>query len=336
MEEKLNTNIPARSMLLNQKYEQDLVSIIVITYNSVKYVIDALESAKAQTYKDIELIISDDASKDDTVKLCRKWVDENRNRFVRTEILAVDENRGIPANCNRAFGVSQGEWIKLIAGDDMLLPGCLEENIKYIKKNSEIKVLFSYLNMYLDDFKPINFIQKFPSHSNCIFFNSNITASEQYRLLLLSNRIHSTASVFISREALLNVGGFDEKYKHIEDYPLWLRLTKEGYKMHFMNQITANYRKHDGSIHNFKEKIIIKPSYLKNKQLMEDYVYPNLPILVVINFRYIFWLSSALVLLNLNKDIVFNRILHKVLLNYFNPFRLIIRLSNTLRNFNSF
>ncbi|MBH2024900.1 MAG: glycosyltransferase, partial [Flavobacteriales bacterium] len=78
-----------------------LVSVVVITYNSSKYVMETLESVKAQTYENIELIISDDGSTDHTIEMCRVWLAQNNNRFPKTKLLTVEENTGIPANCNR-------------------------------------------------------------------------------------------------------------------------------------------------------------------------------------------------------------------------------------------
>ena len=97
--------------------DQPLVSIVVITYNSSKYVLETLESAKEQSYQNLELIISDDCSFDDTVAICRNWIAKNKERFVRIELLSVDKNTGIPANCNRGVKVAKGEWVKLIAGE---------------------------------------------------------------------------------------------------------------------------------------------------------------------------------------------------------------------------
>ena len=77
---------------------QPLVSVPVITYNSSKFVLETLESIKAQTYQNIELIISDDCSTDNTVELCQKWVEENKERFVRTQIITSDLNTGVSAN----------------------------------------------------------------------------------------------------------------------------------------------------------------------------------------------------------------------------------------------
>ena len=95
--------------------QQPLVSIKVATYNSRKFVIETLESSKAQTYPNIELIISDDCSSDDTVALCQGWLAKNKGKFVNTQIITVPENTGIPANCNRCINASRQDWIKFIA-----------------------------------------------------------------------------------------------------------------------------------------------------------------------------------------------------------------------------
>ena len=80
-----------------------LVSVCIITYNSSNFILDTLESVKVQTYKDIELIISDDGSKDNTVEVCRKWLMLNKKRFVNIVLLVSEQNLGISANYNRAI-----------------------------------------------------------------------------------------------------------------------------------------------------------------------------------------------------------------------------------------
>lgn len=80
-----------------------LVSCTVLSYNSAKTILETLESIKAQTYQNIELIVSDDCSKDNTVELCRQWIAVNKNRFVRVVLLTVKENTGVCANGNRAI-----------------------------------------------------------------------------------------------------------------------------------------------------------------------------------------------------------------------------------------
>ena len=63
-----------------------LVSVIIITYNSAKYVSDALESVKSQSYDKIELIVADDGSKDETAKICEDWLIANDSRFAKAKL----------------------------------------------------------------------------------------------------------------------------------------------------------------------------------------------------------------------------------------------------------
>src|SRR5438309_3687253 len=102
-----------------EKHFQDipLVSVIVLTYNSAITVLETLESIKQQTFRNIELIITDDCSKDNTVEICSNWLNSNKGIFVRVIILEVDKNTGTSANCNRGLKASTGQWIKFIAGD---------------------------------------------------------------------------------------------------------------------------------------------------------------------------------------------------------------------------
>ena len=98
-----------------------LVSICIVTYNSAEFIVETLESAKAQTYENIELILSDDCSKDNTVEICRQWIEENSTRFTNCEIVTTPINTGVAANLNRAIAKAKGEWIKSIAGEKKLL-----------------------------------------------------------------------------------------------------------------------------------------------------------------------------------------------------------------------
>jgi glycosyltransferase involved in cell wall biosynthesis len=112
-----------------------LVSIVVITYNSEKYIIETLESARNQSYENIELIITDDCSKDDTLKIAEGWLEKNSSRFKRTLIVPALINGGTSKNMNKGLNEAFGIWIKPIAGDDLLLPNCIESNVFYGEKN---------------------------------------------------------------------------------------------------------------------------------------------------------------------------------------------------------
>ena len=78
-----------------------LVSVCVVTYNSAATIVDTLESIKAQTYQNLELVVSDDCSKDDTVKVCREWIAANKDRFAAATVIESEVNTGVSANCHR-------------------------------------------------------------------------------------------------------------------------------------------------------------------------------------------------------------------------------------------
>jgi len=244
-----------------EKENNPLVSIIVITYNSSKYVLETLESAREQTYKNIELIVSDDASADNTVSICRQWIDENRDRFARVELITVPENTGTSANCNRGVKNAKGDWVKLIAGDDALLQNCIADNINYLSENSTASIIQSNVQFFEDTFEDNNFmgisqVELMP------FFKTNITSKEQYRLILTGNKVIVT-SVFIKKQLICDVDGFDEEIPLIEDGPFFTKVLRRNYKIECISAVTVKYRRHIPS----KEEnrgIVLSATYAKN------------------------------------------------------------------------
>lgn len=223
---------------MNMNNKKPLVSICVITYNSSDTVLETLESAKSQTYQNIELIVSDDGSKDDTVAVCEKWLIENKDRFIHSEIVTVPRNTGTSANYNRAVDHSNGEWIKTIDGDDILLENCIQDNIYYVAANPEAKVVFSDYFIFknkqrIREFKDNPFMQ-----NNKNFFT--VDTHNQYISLLSRNILPSPAS-FLYGDLIRHVR-FDERYRYIEDAPLWIKLTKQGIRMYLLNKKTVMYR----------------------------------------------------------------------------------------------
>ncbi len=224
-----------------------LVSVTVITYNSARYVLETLESIKAQTYHDLELIVSDDCSSDNTVEVCRRWITKNRRRFVRTELLTSDTNTGIPANTNRAIGAARGEWIKGIAGDDLLTPECIYRNLKFVQKTKEhIEILFS--NVIPFSVKEGGRKVTFPSGvtSARLLYFGGLNAYEQFEEIL-KGYILLAPSVFFRRELMLRYP-YNELYKYLEDAPQWHKLTLSGVKLYCFDFDSAMYRVDNDSV----------------------------------------------------------------------------------------
>lgn len=215
-----------------------LVSIPVIAYNSSQTIIETLNSIKAQTYPNIELIISDDYSTDNTVEICREWVEQNKERFVRTEIITVEKNTGTAGNLNRAEAVCQGEWIKGIAGDDLLMPNCIQDCMEYVAEHPETIYLFGRQKAFDADKERCKEVDEVFDYS---FFNK--TPEEQlHRLVFESNCVPATTVIY-NREHAAKVGvKNDERIPLLEDWPKWINLIRAGVKLHFVDKVLVMYR----------------------------------------------------------------------------------------------
>jgi glycosyltransferase involved in cell wall biosynthesis len=237
--------------LENRKEIQDssnnpLVSLIVLTFNSSKYVLETLESAKNQEYKNVELIIADDFSTDETIPLCSQWIVENGHRFSRTKIIIPDKNTGIPQNCNRGLHNAEGKWIKIIAGDDVLAPDIISTYIKQAASIPNTAAVFSSMKWYNDTFEPQN-ILSVEKTENDNFNNPQSSPAEQFEILLRGNCVNAP-TVMLKRDIVEKLGGFDNSFRLLEDWPMWLALTKAGYRMHYLGMSGVNYRVHSMSV----------------------------------------------------------------------------------------
>jgi alpha-1,3-rhamnosyltransferase len=224
-----------------------LISVVVYTYNLESYIEECLDSVYNLHYENIELIISDDASTDRTVELLYKWSNRHIDRFFRLEIVVASENRGQANNLNKGIAVAQGEYIKILAGDDILLPDVLDEYWKYISMNSE-KVDFVYSNVhkFSIDHKNQKIFEEFVDLSNSKINQKQTNIQEQLEILIVSNKIWVATMMF--SKALWQDVLFDERYSYYEDFPFVLNLTLKGFKIHFIPIIGAYYRRHIQSV----------------------------------------------------------------------------------------
>lgn len=214
-----------------------LVTVIVITYNSAKYVLETLESVYRQSYNNIELIVSDDCSKDNTVSICKQWVDTNRNRFISAKVIQTENNSGICGNYNFALKNANGNWIKYIAGDDILEDNCIERFVSNIKPNT---FLYTCITKHLQ-----NETGEIELYSTRI---PDQSAWKQARYMLKSLYGINGPTIFIERNHLLNLGGFEEKYPMIEDWPIAIRYATNGLRIGIVNEPLVQWRIYGNSI----------------------------------------------------------------------------------------
>lgn len=116
---------------------EPLVSVIVSAYNHEKYVQDTIKSIIDQTYQNIELIIIDDGSKDNTYKKIKEKQEICQKRFSRF-VLQIQQNCGISMTLNKAIALCKGKYIAGIASDDIFLPTCIEEQVRLMEQNPKL------------------------------------------------------------------------------------------------------------------------------------------------------------------------------------------------------
>lgn len=301
-----------------------VVSVIVVTFNSSKFIEETLNSITLQNWPEIELIITDDCSNDNTVAICREWIKKHERRFVRTHLITSPINTGTTSNLNRGLSAAKGEWIKFCAGDDALMPNCIEDNLKHIAENPEIKVLFSYCRMYLEEttedcFTSLN-PKEYPSH----IMTNKITAKEQHKLLLVTNRIPFAPSAFIHVDTLINYGGIDVESSYSEDYQMWLSLTGNDVKLYFMEKETMKYRIHANSLSKQNREFIVNPIYFKAELGLRNISFPYIPWDLRFSKRHSLFVNQIFRINALNSKSKFNSALYFVLNKLLNPFHYII------------
>lgn len=222
-----------------------LVSVVVVSYNASKSIIETLDSIKSQTYSPLELIIADDCSQDDTAVKCKEWLAVNQDRFVRSQLIVNEENKGVSANFNIGIRASTGEWIKIF-GDDILLPDAIEKNVAFARENDCVMVA-SRVKYFLDGTrKELKILPK----DNYKFPVSN---QEQYLAHIQHILIAPSPTWFYKRELYNRLGGIDERYKLSDDVPFAFKMLESGERFSYLPEVTVLYRITNTSLSNNKQ-----------------------------------------------------------------------------------
>lgn len=241
-----------------------LVSIPIVTYNSAEFIIETLESVKAQTYPRLELIVSDDCSKDNTVALCREWLAQNKDRFERTQLIEAKRNTGVSANLNRAEAACTGEWVKFLDGDDLLLPTCVQDYMDFVEAHPETIYMFSRIEAFgASEERNRYYTEKVFDYT--IF---DLDAKQQYEKLIWQNCIMSSTCMY-NRKKNAELGlKNDERIPLLEDWPRWINVTKKGIQLSFLDKVKVMYRIHEKSL---STSGTISPSYRLSNMLLSKY-----------------------------------------------------------------
>lgn len=187
----------------------DFISVIIPTHNRSKLLVRAVCSVQAQTHQDLEIIIINDASNDDTpAVLSQLQMEDNRIKVIYNE-----RSRGGAASRNIGIKESIGKWIAFLDDDDIWLPDKLESQLKLMQSDLDAVACSCYFESHI--LRIIRKIHKPPE---------NVTLED----LLCYNMMGGASVCMVSAAALNRINGFDESLKSAQDWDLWIRLKQAG------------------------------------------------------------------------------------------------------------
>lgn len=301
--------------------ESPLVTVGVVSYNAEIFIEDTLTSVYNQTYKNIELILSDDHSSDNTVEVAKKWFENHKDRFVRTLLITSDINTGVSANGNRAIFQAKGEWYKSLDGDDMLTPTAIEDYVRFVNSKVDISFAFGLLSVFKDTFDPNKLEMHKPSFYNFLY-KEDTTAKQQYNVLIKHFAASGTTGFYRLNVLRDELGGYDERFPLLEDHPLLIRLTKNGHKLWLLDKVTLYYRISSNSITN---TLSSNDQILSNHEVRQvidykyTYFFENYGLLWNIFLRYTMFMQKRIYYSG-NSNKIFACRLYKEILHVTNPY----------------
>lgn len=213
-----------------------LVSVIIPTYNGVKYIHDTIASALAQTYNHREIIVIDDGSTDDTVEAVRRTFDER--------VILLQKSNGGPASArNHGIRRARGKYIALLDHDDLWLAEKLALQVEMLENQPETALVFS--NAYLFDAAS--------QHDAGTFFEIDAPARGRVFSKLLMRNFIPNLTVVVRKAIFDRFGLFDETGRALsaDDYHKWLEVALH-YPIDFIDKPLARFRQH---AHNYSNDL---------------------------------------------------------------------------------
>ncbi len=220
--------------------EQPLVTVVVVSYNHSQFIKENLDSIKNQTYKNIQLIVGDDASPDHSVQVFEQWLQEND---YPAEKNFHTKNTGLPTMLNECLELARGKYIKIIAADDFLHPESIEKSVSALERlGSEYGMSFSHTHAVNNDSQIIEDIADYDALGN---IDPYVFREE----LLKGNRI-AALTVLLRTDVVRETGQYDAQFI-IEDYYRWLKVSQK-YLIAYIPEKLAYYRLHTDNISKVK------------------------------------------------------------------------------------
>ena len=228
------------------------VSVLVPTYNRSQALLTTLESAIKQTFPEIEIIVVDDASTDDTYEVATSIANS------RIKVIRHSQNRGVSAALNTGIQAAQGEFIAILEHDDIWLPDKLAQQLPLFQK-PEVGLVYCGVDM-VDERGQLKY-KAIPYKRGDI-----------YQDLLFKSYIATSSSVVVRRECFEQVGFFDETLQGPQDFDMWIRIARH-YHVDYVPESLVHFAAYQHVRLNSPSRLI--PMYHQLNAKFETYEYPS-------------------------------------------------------------
>lgn len=209
------------------------VSIAVITYNQAPLLRECLESIAAQTYQNLEVVVADDASTDDTPEVLREFQDRLGSRLV---VVRADRNEGITANSNRAHHACTGELVAWIGGDDVMFPTKIEKQVAFMEAHPDCVVSYHNLDVFLSD-----------TGASLGEWNRRNRYEGGVEVAIRRGTFNGASSTMV-RRAATPPGGFDPRVPIASDWLYWVETLGGGGTIRYLDEVLGRYRRHANNV----------------------------------------------------------------------------------------
>ena len=215
--------------------KKPLVSVICLCYNHAKFVVESLNSVLSQSYENIELIIIDDFSSDDSVHIIETWL----KKHPKIVFLKNETNLGNTKTFNKAFEICNGEFVIDLACDDVLMPDCISKQVHEFENSDYKNLAIVYGNSELisenNQFIKLHF--EVDANQKTI---EKIATGNVYESILSGETVLNSVAAMIKTSVLRSIHGYDETLSY-EDLDVWIRIARN-FEVTFIDEILVQKR----------------------------------------------------------------------------------------------